>query len=253
MGRPRSPLFSFVQTVGAVIFFSATFGLGNRSQGESLPLAPSLTDYASPLGQQFLLESTAKADFWELSANFLTQITQSYCGVASSGMVLNSLDLQAPDDERYRPYRMFTQDNFFADSATQAVLPAEVVLRQGMTLSQLGQLLASHETQVKVVHAGDISLAEFREQVVANLTQPNNYVLVNYLRREMEQQTGGHISPIAAYHAASDRFLILDVARYKYPPVWVKAEDLWRAINTVDSVSGKTRGFVLVDNPSRDN
>ncbi len=41
-------------------------------------------------------------------------------------------------------------------------------------------------------------------------------------------------------------FLILDVSRYKYPPVWVKASELWQAMVTVDSVSGKTRGFVLV-------
>jgi hypothetical protein len=43
------------------------------------------------------------------------------------------------------------------------------------------------------------------------------------------------------------RFLILDVSRYKYPPVWVKATDLWKAMDRVDSSgSGKKRGFVLV-------
>ncbi|HEY9782333.1 MAG TPA: phytochelatin synthase family protein [Leptolyngbyaceae cyanobacterium] len=44
----------------------------------------------------------------------------------------------------------------------------------------------------------------------------------------------------------SDRFLILDVSRYKYPPIWVKAVDLWQGMNTKDPVSQKTRGFVLV-------
>lgn len=62
----------------------------------------------------------------------------------------------------------------------------------------------------------------------------------------MGQEKGGHISPIAAYNQETDRFLILDVSRYKYPPIWVKTADLWRAIATVDSVSGKTRGFVFV-------
>jgi hypothetical protein len=42
------------------------------------------------------------------------------------------------------------------------------------------------------------------------------------------------------------RFLILDVSRYKYQPIWVKAADLWQAMATVDKVSGKTRGFALV-------
>jgi hypothetical protein len=51
----------------------------------------------------------------------------------------------------------------------------------------------------------------------------------------MGQETGGHISPLAAYDSKSDRFLILDVARYKYPPVWVSASDLFVAMNTTDT------------------
>ena len=63
----------------------------------------------------------------------------------------------------------------------------------------------------------------------------------------MGQQTGGHISPLAAYDAEQDRFLILDVARYKYPPVWVTAEDLFNAMNTTDSDNeNRTRGYVLI-------
>ena len=55
------------------------------------------------------------------------------------------------------------------------------------------------------------------------------------------------ISPLAAYDAKVDRFLILDVARYKYPPVWVKTSDLFDAMNTTDAANdNKTRGYVLV-------
>ena len=49
-------------------------------------------------------------------------------------------------------------------------------------------------------------------------------MLVNYLRSAIGQKTGGHISPLAAYNQETDSFLILDVSRYKYPPIWVKAE-----------------------------
>jgi len=55
---------------------------------------------------------------------------------------------------------------------------------------------------------------------------------VNYLRRSVGQERGGHISPLAAYDAEADRFLILDTARYKYSPVWVTAADLFAAVNT---------------------
>jgi len=42
------------------------------------------------------------------------------------------------------------------------------------------------------------------------------------------------------------RVLMLDVARYKYPPVWIPLPALFAAMNTVDTDSGKTRGFLLV-------
>jgi hypothetical protein len=35
-------------------------------------------------------------------------------------------------------------------------------------------------------------------------------VIVNYLRNAIGQEWGGHISPLAAYDADTDRFLILD-------------------------------------------
>ena len=77
------------------------------------------------------------------------------------------------------------------------------------------------------------------------LSTPNQYVIVNYLRRSIGQERGGHISPLAAYDADTDRFLVLDVSRYKYPPVWVQAADLYAAMNTPDSDNqNRTRGFV---------
>jgi hypothetical protein len=115
-----------------------------------------------------------------------------------------------------------------------------------MTLEQMGKLLEAYSVKVRLYHGDDVTLDSFRELLAGNLQQPGNFVLINYLRSSIAQERGGHISPIAAYDRQSDRFLILDVARYKYPPVWVKAEELWRAIRTVDSVSGKNRGFALI-------
>jgi hypothetical protein len=115
-----------------------------------------------------------------------------------------------------------------------------------MTLAQLGGLLTSHGAKVKVYHGSDVDLNQFRFLLVQNLSARGNFAIINYLRKSIGQERGGHISPIAAYNQATDRFLILDVSRYKYPPVWVKAVDLWQAIRTIDSDSGKTRGFVLV-------
>jgi hypothetical protein len=65
--------------------------------------------------------------------------------------------------------------------------------------------------------------------------------------RRSDQGRGAHISPLAAYDADTDRFLILDVSRYKYPPVWVVAAELFAAMNTTDTDNqDRTRGFVLL-------
>jgi hypothetical protein len=217
---------------------------------QTLALPSNLISFNSPEGEELLLESEAREDYWDLSTQFVTQINQAYCGVASMVMVLNSLDIPAPSAPQYTPYNVFTQEHFFDNPATQQVLSSDVVARQGMTLDELGGLLTSYSVNAQVYHSADTTLDEFRRLVVANLDEPNNFVLVNYLRSAIGQERGGHISPIAAYDEESDRFLILDVARYKYPPVWVRAEELWQAMTTVDSTSGKTRGFVLINQPN---
>ncbi|BAZ31631.1 phytochelatin synthase [Cylindrospermum sp. NIES-4074] len=218
---------------------------GGNVLAQTLPLPPNLIAFDSPEGEKLLLESKSRDDYFPLSMQFVTQNNQAYCGVASMVMVLNGLKIPAPEATQYKPYNVFTQDNFFSNENTKNVLPAEVVARQGMTLNQLGGLLASYDIKVKVYRAGDTSLQEFRKLAAENLKQPGNFVIVNYLRKAIGQETGGHISPLAAYNEQTDRFLILDVSRYKYPPVWVKAADLWKAMATVDSASGKTRGFVF--------
>lgn len=213
---------------------------------ETLPLPASMVSAASDAGEALLVEAEAREAYFPLAANFLTQKTQAFCGVASMVMVLNAMALPAPEVPEYKPYRTFTQDNVL-NAATDAVIPRETILKQGMTLDQLGAAFAVQPVTVTVRHAGDTSLDAFRVEARDYLASRDHFVVANYLRKAMGQETGGHISPLAAYDAEQDRFLILDVARYKYPPVWVKAADLFTAMNTADKDNaGRTRGYVLV-------
>ncbi|WP_347238810.1 phytochelatin synthase family protein [Cyanobium sp. FACHB-13342] len=200
-------------------------------------------------GQTLLLQSVDRADYGPLAEQFLTQANLAYCGVASMVMVLNSLAVPAPAAAGYGNYRFWTQQNVFESASTRAVLGPEVVARQGMTLDQLRALLASHGVQARAVHGDQLSQAQFRLLLRSNLSDPSDRLLVNYDRQALGQAGGGHISPVAAYHAATDRVLILDVARYRYPSVWVPLADLWRAIRTTDSSSGRSRGVVVVKRP----
>lgn len=47
------------------------------------------------------------------------------------------------------------------------------------------------------------------------------------------------------YNQINDMVLIMDVARYKYPPHWVHISDLHKAINSIDSSNGEYRGYLM--------
>ena len=213
---------------------------------ETLPLPTNLVGSATDEGEALLIGAEARQAYFPLADNFVTQKTQSYCGVASMVMVLNAAGIPAPPVPEYEPFHTFTQDNLL-DERTDAIVPRETILKQGMTLDQLAGVLATRRLAVTVKHAGDTSLDAFRATASDFLAKPGHFVVVNYLRKAIRQEVGGHISPLAAYDADTDRFLILDVARYKYPPVWVTAADLFAAMNTPDNDNGgRSRGFVLV-------
>ena len=225
--------------LAAVLAASAAFADG-------LPLAPGLVDLTSPEGETDLLESGALEAYFPISINFVTQKTQAYCGVASMVMVLNALRVPTPSTPEYQPYHTFTQDNVL-DAASDAVLPRDLLARQGMTLDQLGAILSLRGARADVRHAAEGSLDGFRAEARDALAARGRFVIINYQRAALGQLMGGHISPLAAYDEKTDRFLVMDVARYKYPPVWVKTVDLFAAMNTPDAANdNKTRGYVLV-------
>jgi hypothetical protein len=224
---------------------SITF-ICSLASAQTLPLAPDLIGLSSQAGEKLLMESDARRPYLPLTAHFVTQKNQAYCGVASMVMVLNALEVKAPPAPEYAPFAHFTQDNALNEQ-TERILPQGVLIKQGMTLDQLGALLETHGVKSSVWHASDISLRAFRQVVVHSLNQTDRHVLVNYLRKAIGQERGGHISPLAAYDVESDRFLILDVSRYKYPPIWVTASQLYEAMNTPDSDNqNRSRGFVIV-------
>ena len=215
-------------------------------RAETLPLPADLVALPSEQGEALLFGAEARSDFVPLSAQFVTQVNPAFCGPATIAMVLNALELPRPPSDATLGLGLFDQDNVFS-AAAEAAKPRAEVLRGGMTLDDLGAFLGSYGLDVAVTHAGDSSLDTFRDTAVAGLNDRDRFVLVNYLRSAIGQEKGGHISPLAAYDADTDRFLVLDVSRYKYPPIWVEAEALFGAMETPDADNGgRSRGFVVV-------
>ena len=191
----------------------------------------------SPKGQKMLAESKYHKDYFNLQPNFVSQSRRAFCGVASSVMAVNTLN------ENTIPVNQST----IFDRDTREVMHPLKVTFGGMTLSQLKGILQTNQLKAKPIYASDSNIDKFRTSVLDNLNDSRDLVLVNYQRKALKQNGGGHISPIAAYHQESDRFLILDVAAYRYPSVWVKASQLWQAIDSLDSTSERSRGFILVE------
>jgi glutathione gamma-glutamylcysteinyltransferase len=44
---------------------------------------------------------------------------------------------------------------------------------------------------------------------------------LSYSRKVLGQTGDGHFSPVGGYHPGKDLALIMDTARFKYPPHWV--------------------------------
>eukprot|EP00927_Polykrikos_kofoidii_P082180 TRINITY_DN8101_c0_g1_i5.p1 TRINITY_DN8101_c0_g1~~TRINITY_DN8101_c0_g1_i5.p1 ORF type:complete len:779 (+),score=162.44 TRINITY_DN8101_c0_g1_i5:187-2523(+) len=183
--------------------------------------------------------------YFSITPHFEAQETQTYCGVATAVCQLNALNLDdRPTDEAYRPFSYFTQGDFF-NECVEASVPKATVLTKGMTLLEWEKSVSCHGAKVKVSFASDSSVTEFRRKARRAL-QAGDHVAINFARSGLGQSGFGHFSPLGAYSENTDRFLILDVARYKFPPVWASAREIFRAMNTTDPDTGLSRGYALL-------
>ncbi len=204
-----------------------------------------LNPITSEAGRAMLDESIRSSDFPRLAAHFVTQANLAYCGVASGCMVLNGLGVPRPESSPHGAFRLFTQDNFFTDEI-ESFLPSDKVRKEGMPLANFGRAIQTHGAETDTRYGSDISLPEFREEVAAAIADPTRFVVVNYSRELIGQEGPGHISPLGAYSSATDSFLIMDVATYRYPFVWVPAAVLHTSIAAIIPEAEVSRGYCLV-------
>jgi len=251
LNQPNCPCLPWRKAWGLLVGASLQVVVGFPGQpgfSQAQILAPqelaTTIPLREPAGQELLRSSDAQADYGPLSQDFETQANLSYCGVASLVVVLNSLAVPAPAVPTYPGYHFWTQENVFSGPGGDRFVRAERVRREGMTLAQLHGWSSDHGLVVRRFHGDQLSLEQFRQLLREGLRDRRDRLVVNYLRSGIAQKGSGHISPIAAYDSRSDRVLILDVARYRYPAAWVKAEALWRAMGEVDKDSGQSRGLL---------
>lgn len=253
----------------AVAPVPAAFALDNASAVASQELVP----FASQEGLARLSRSTAKVDFPALANQFEAQSNAAFCGPTSAAIVLNTIrgrsaDLPhdrsrlRPEDFKYIPKAFdptlprFTQDNVITKGKkTRAQVLGEPMLVGGKTIHdvgyqtrQLDEMLRANGLKTRLVIVDDSKTEkDIRADLVDNLKRGGDYVIVSYLRKAVGQQGLGHISPLGAYDAESDSFLVLDVNPTSAGWVWMPTATLVKGMRTFDTV--ENRGYILIFAP----
>jgi hypothetical protein len=190
----------------------------------------------------------AASDFFLYQQGWEAQINQAYCAVATSAAVLNSYRgiIALPQDPLYVPFAWATQATIVTEECVQeAVWDIDAVGKAGLGLGMVPDLLncfLAPQGYMASAHPVDpdfSSVDTLKDMVVDALMDENSRVVLNYDRGGIGQGPfgHGHWSPIGAYNAKIDAFLIMDVAKYKYPPVWVPTENLFAGVSTLDVCS----------------
>ena len=199
-------------------------------------------------------ESQYHQDFWRLSKYYLTRYQEPYIptfsGVASCMMILNALEIannQLTGDEVLGA--SFTHIDHFFSPKVQKILTKRKVERSGMTLNQLAKTIASYDLKVQVFKAESIAKQTFREQLIKTMENPNEYMIVNYLREFSNGDTKNHFSPVAAYNQARDHVLIMDVSQNQFTPHWESIDSLYAKMKKIEMGKKRGRGFSVISKP----
>lgn len=188
-----------------------------------------------------LLQGTM-AGYFRLAQQFHTQSDPAYCGLGSLVCALNALGID-PARPWKGPWRWFSEE------LLDCCKPLEQIRHLGLSLDEVACLARCSGTDVALHRPGPgAGVERFRAQVLESSTRDGAPLLIaNYSRRALRQTGDGHFSPIGGYHAGTDRVLVLDTARFKYPPHWVPLKLLFTAMQARDSATGLPRGWLRLE------
>eukprot|EP00241_Pyramimonas_parkeae_P016477 CAMPEP_0114327318 /NCGR_PEP_ID=MMETSP0059-20121206/30232_1 /TAXON_ID=36894 /ORGANISM="Pyramimonas parkeae, Strain CCMP726" /LENGTH=522 /DNA_ID=CAMNT_0001456427 /DNA_START=283 /DNA_END=1851 /DNA_ORIENTATION=- len=225
-----------------------------------LPSPPAIP-FASAEGKAMFRESLEQGfmeGYFRLAEQFVTQVEPAFCGLSSLAMVLNALEID-PRRTWKGAWRWFDEKMLDCCESNAKVEQDGIEFHKLAAIAVCnGATVLAHRALPAIVPEGfqppirqDIpplpschSVHEFREDVKAACLGDGSHVIVSYSRKIFLQTGDGHFSPIGGYHPERDMILILDVARFKYPPHWVKLESLWESMRHVDKSSGLSRGYM---------
>ena len=205
------------------------------------PLPLDAVAFSSAEGRQLFAEALAAgglAGYFPLAEQFHTQSDPAFCGLGSLVVALNALSID-PGRLWKGPWR------WFAEEMLDCCVPLSEVRQRGLDFDELACLARCNGAEVTLERADASNLDSLRA-AIAQAASGDGVLIASYDRAALGQTGSGHFSPIGGFHRARDLALVLDVARFKYPPHWVAVERLWRAMQPIDAATGKARGYMLL-------
>lgn len=135
-------------------------------------------------------------------------------------------------------------------------LSMEVIKQAGITLDEFACTAICNGAAVTTTRvylsepiedeALNCEASKFREQVKLATRTVETKLVVSYDRSALLQTGTGHFSPIGGYHEPTDQVLIMDVARFKYPPHWVPLKLLVKSMSALDPTTQLPRGYITL-------
>ncbi|MGQ4005950.1 phytochelatin synthase family protein [Francisellaceae bacterium CB300] len=243
---------SFIKYLG--LCYLVFISINANANTTRLTLPDNVVGFSTPQGQKLLKTSPQQysKQYWMLSQYFTTEYGTSFCGPASVVVVLNALQIEPALAPNHANFTMFNQNNIFYNKELikEGINPVRIYAR-GLPIDETADIIRKQDTigakaTAKVMHANEFSDEQDFKKTLTKAMTEGKYIIINYNRADMGAVGGGHFSPLAAYNPGADSWLLMDVARYKYPPAWIKTSDLYKAIQANDSESEKPRGIIIV-------
>lgn len=207
------------------------------------PLPTSCIAFSSTEGRQLFreaLELGGMEGYFALAEQFHTQAEPAFCGLGTMVVVLNALAID--------PGRIWRGVwRWYGEEMLDCCQSLPVIKETGITLDEFVCISRCNGAKVTAHRYTESSLDEFRQDVQQTTsTVQGVHIVAAYSRKVLGQTGDGHFSPIGGYHPQRDSVLLLDVARFKYPPHWVPLPLLWQAFEPPDPETNRSRGYILL-------
>ncbi|TDH71750.1 hypothetical protein CCR75_001096 [Bremia lactucae] len=208
-------------------------------------LPQTCVSFSSPEGRKLFTEAINCPQnymhiYFPLAEQFITQAEPAYCGLATLAMCLNALQID-PGRLWKGPWRWFSEELFECCTSLSVAKEKGISLSEFLYLARCNGVITEDYRATK-----DFTLEHFRDIVKRSCATSSEIVVLNYSRKVLGQTGDGHFSPIGGYHAQEDMVLLMDVARFKYPPHWVKLSRMFESMQLVDPAMNLPRGLVVL-------